>query len=146
MPAKSTGSGKKTTAKETKAKKATAKKATAKKTTAKKATAKKATAKKATAKKATKKTAKAAPMTATKQAASAPKAAPAKRPVAAKSSGTRVRVRQVRSGIGRRRDFRRTLEALGLRRHQGEVVVTRSPAIDGMLYKVRHLISVTPEE
>ena len=58
----------------------------------------------------------------------------------------RVRVRQVRSGIGHRRDFRRTLEALGIRHHQDEVVVKRGPAIDGMLNKVRHLISVTPEE
>jgi ribosomal protein L30 len=131
MPAKSTGSGKKTTAK---------------KTTAKKATAKKATAKKKTTKSATKK---AAPKSTAKKAAPAKapaKAAPAKRPAAPKSSGTRVRVRQVRSGIGRRRDFRRTLEALGIKHHQGEVVVTRNPAIDGMLYKVRHLISVTPEE
>jgi ribosomal protein L30 len=137
MPAKSTGGGKKPTAKKATAKKATAKKATAKKTAVKTATAKKATAKKATVKKATKK---AAPKSTAK------KAAPPKRPATSKSSGTRVRVRQVRSGIGRRVDFRRTLEALGIRHHQGEVVVTRSPAIDGMLYKVRHLISVTPEE
>jgi ribosomal protein L30 len=123
MPAKSTGSAKKTTAKKTTAKKKTA-------TTATKKAAPKSAAKKAT------ETAKTA----------APKARPAKRPAAAKSSGQRVRVRQLRSGIGRRRDFRRTLEALGIKHHQGEAVVTRSPAIDGMLYKVRHLISVTPEE
>ncbi len=122
MPAKSTGSAKKTTAK----------KATKKKTTS---TATKNAAAKSAARKATKTT-----KTAT------PKARPAKQPAAAKSSGQRVRVRQMRSGIGRRRDFRRTLEALGIKHHQGEVVVTRSPAIDGMLYKVRHLISVTPEE
>ena len=59
---------------------------------------------------------------------------------------TMVRVRQVRSGIGHRRDFRRTLEALGIRHHQDEIVIKRSPAIDGMLNKVRHLIRVTPEE
>ena len=76
----------------------------------------------------------------------AKKAPAAKKPAASKTDGTRVRVRQTRSGIGRRRDFRRTLEALGIRHHQAEVVVTRSPAIDGMLSKVRHLISVTPEE
>ncbi|MCH7778800.1 MAG: 50S ribosomal protein L30 [Gemmatimonadetes bacterium] len=57
-----------------------------------------------------------------------------------------MRVRQIRSSIGRRRDFRETLRALGIRHHQGEVVVTRNPAIDGMLAKVSHLIRVTPEE
>ena len=133
MPAKSTGSGKKTAAKAASAKTATKKK-TAVKTTA---TAVKTTAK---AVKTTATTKKAAPKSKAK------KAAPAKRPAASKSSGPRVRVRQVRSGIGRRRDLRRTLEALGIKHHQGEVVVTRNPAIDGMLYKVRHLISVTPEE
>ncbi len=122
MPAKSTGSAKKTTAK----------KAAKKKTTA---TATKKAAPKSAAK----------PVTKTTKPA-APKARPAKQPAAAKSSGQRVRVRQTRSGIGRRRDFRQTLEALGIKHHQGEVVVTRNPAIDGMLYKVRHLISVTPEE
>ena len=57
-----------------------------------------------------------------------------------------MRVKQIRSSIGRRRDFRRTLRALGIKHHQGEVVVTRNAAIDGMLTKVRHLIRVTPEE
>ncbi len=131
MPAKSTGSGKKTAVKTAAVKTANAKTATKKKT------AVKTTAK---AVKTTATTKKAAPKSKAK------KAAPAKRPAASKSSGPRVRVRQVRSGIGRRRDFRRTLEALGIKHHQGEVVVTRNPAIDGMLYKVRHLISVTPEE
>ena len=137
MPAKSTGSGKKPAAKKPAAKTTAVKKTAAGKTANAKKTAVKKTAK------ATTKTAK----TATKRAApkcAAPKAA--KKPAASKTDGTRVRVRQTRSGIGRRRDFRRTLEALGIRHHQAEVVVTRSPAIDGMLSKVRHLISVTPEE
>ncbi len=100
--------------------------------------------------------AKSATKTAKKKSAAKPaaKAASADAPKESAAKSTRrkpagpakVRVRQVRSGIGHRRDFRRTLEALGIRHHQDEIVVKRSPAIDGMLYKVRHLIRVTPEE
>ena len=122
MPAKSTGGSKSKTTK----------KAATKKTTK---TAKKSTAKKATTKTATKTTKKKA--TATKTA----------RPAAAKAKAapTKVRVKQIRSTIGRRRDFRQTLRALGIKHHQDEVVVTRNAAIDGMLTKVGHLVRVTPE-
>lgn len=131
-----------TASKTTKKKKTTAKKAaTKKKTTAKKTTAKSKTAKTKTTKKKT--AAAAAKETAAEAAAPAPKAAPKK---AAKSAGGRVRVRQVRSTIGHPSALRRTLEALGIRHHQGEVVVTQNPAIMGMLNKVRHLVRVTPEE
>ncbi len=78
--------------------------------------------------------------------ADAPKESAAKSTRRKPAGPAKVRVRQVRSGIGHRRDFRRTLEALGIRHHQHEIVIKRSPAIDGMLYKVRHLIRVTPEE
>ncbi|MDH3455930.1 MAG: 50S ribosomal protein L30 [Gemmatimonadota bacterium] len=57
-----------------------------------------------------------------------------------------MRIRQVRSGIGHARTYRRTLEALGLRRHQQEVVLPDTPSVRGMLFKVRHLVRVTPEE
>lgn len=124
MPAKSTGGSKSKTTKKTATKKTTK---TATKTAKKKATATK-TAKPAVAKPP------AAKPAATTKAASA-KAAP-----------TKVHVKQIRSGIGRRRDFRRTLRALGLKHHQDEIVVTRNAAIDGMLTKVSHLIRVTPEE
>jgi large subunit ribosomal protein L30 len=55
-----------------------------------------------------------------------------------------LRVRQIRSGIGRPGRERRTLEALGLAHHQSEVVKPDHPAVRGMLYRVRHLIEVTP--
>ena len=55
----------------------------------------------------------------------------------------RIRITQVRSGIGRLRTHRRTLRALGIRRHQQSVVHTDSPAIRGMIRKVRHLVEVT---
>jgi large subunit ribosomal protein L30 len=40
--------------------------------------------------------------------------------------------------------MRRTLKALGLRRHQHEIVVRDTPSLRGMVYKVRHLVEVTP--
>lgn len=139
MPAKSTGGAKRKTAKKA-----------AKKTTKKGA---ESTTKKTKAKLTVKKAAKAQSTRSATKAAPKVKTAAVKQPAAATKSVTsqkadvvRVRVRQIRSSIGRRRDFRETLRALGIRHHQGEVVVTRNPAIDGMLAKVSHLIRVTPEE
>jgi ribosomal protein L30 len=114
-----------------------------------------------------KKAAKAAKKPAASKAKSAAKTAAAKKPAAKKTaakkpaakkpaakkpaakkppSGGRVRVRQVRSGIGRAATYRRTLRALGLKHHQDEVVVTDTASTRGMLHKVRHLVRVTPEE
>ena len=53
-------------------------------------------------------------------------------------------VKQVRSGIGHPETMRRTLRSLGLRHHQDAVTVKNSPSIQGMLYKVRHLVEVAP--
>lgn len=54
----------------------------------------------------------------------------------------RLRIRQVRSGVGRPGDQRRTLRALGLRHHQDEVVQQDNPAIRGMVHKISHLLNV----
>ena len=56
----------------------------------------------------------------------------------------KVRITQVRSGIGHTARMRATLEAIGLRHHQASVVKQDSPALRGMILKVRHLIKVTP--
>ncbi len=80
----------------------------------------------------------------------AARAAPAKRKAASRSAAKRgsaarkLSVKQVRSGIGHPETFRRTLKALGLRHHQQTVLVEDNPSIQGMLYKVRHLVEVTP--
>ena len=58
----------------------------------------------------------------------------------------RVRIRQVRSGIGHSWRMRQTLEAIGLRHHQAEVIKQDSPALRGQLKRVRHLVEVTPVE
>ena len=57
-----------------------------------------------------------------------------------------LRIRQVRSGSGHPARLKRTLEALGLRHHQAEVVHADHPALRGMLYQVRHLVQVTTEK
>ena len=54
-------------------------------------------------------------------------------------------VKQIRSGIGHPETMRRTLAALGLRHHQQTVDGSRTRRRSaGMLYKVRHLVEVTP--
>ena len=54
----------------------------------------------------------------------------------------KLRVKQVRSGLGRPAKHRATLAALGLRKHQQTVVHEDNPAIRGMIGQVRHLVQV----
>ena len=58
----------------------------------------------------------------------------------------KLRIKQVRSGIGHSWRMNRTLEALGLRHHQAEVVKQDSPSLRGQIKHVRHLVEVTPVE
>jgi large subunit ribosomal protein L30 len=53
-------------------------------------------------------------------------------------------VKQIRSTSGHAETFRRTLTSLGLRHYQHQIVVQDTPSIRGMLFKVRHLVQVTP--
>lgn len=55
----------------------------------------------------------------------------------------KLRVRQVRSGLGSPRKIRATLRALGLR-HQRSVVKPDNEAIRGMIFRVKHLVEVEP--
>ncbi len=54
----------------------------------------------------------------------------------------KIRVTQVKSKIGSSKRQKRTLEALGLRKINGQVVVEASPQILGMVNKVKHLVEV----
>jgi len=56
--------------------------------------------------------------------------------------GPKVKVRLVRSGVGTPQDQRATLTGLGLSRINQERELLDSPALQGMLFKVRHLVSV----
>jgi large subunit ribosomal protein L30 len=54
----------------------------------------------------------------------------------------RVKVRQVKSTIGCKKNQRDTLRTLGLKRIRDEVVKEDRPEIRGMIATVPHLISV----
>ena len=54
----------------------------------------------------------------------------------------RLKVRQVKSGIGRKKNQRETLRSLGLKRIGDVVVKEDRPEIRGMLATVPHLIVV----
>jgi len=72
---------------------------------------------------------------------------PAAKKVRAKkaaSAAGKLTVKQVKSGIGHAATYRRTLEALGLRHHQQTITVSDNPGVRGMLFKVRHLVEVSP--
>lgn len=53
-----------------------------------------------------------------------------------------IKVTLIRSGLGRKPQQRRTLEALGLKRPGSSNVVPDNPAIRGMIFRVKHLILV----
>ncbi len=52
-----------------------------------------------------------------------------------------VRVKQIRSGIGRPRKQRETLKGLGLRRMHQTRILEDTPAVRGMIRKISHLVS-----
>jgi large subunit ribosomal protein L30 len=54
----------------------------------------------------------------------------------------RLRIRQVKSASGHRKDQARTLRALGIRRMQQVVEHEDTPQVRGMIFKVRHLVEV----
>ncbi len=54
----------------------------------------------------------------------------------------RLKVQQVKSGIGRKKNQRETLRTLGLKRIGDVVVKEDRPEIRGMLATVPHLIAV----
>ena len=56
-----------------------------------------------------------------------------------------IKVTQTRSPIGRRHDQRETLIGLGLNKIRRSRVLEDSPAVRGMIYKVRHLVRVDRE-
>lgn len=54
----------------------------------------------------------------------------------------KLKVTQIRSGIGKPGRQKRTLQALGIKRMHQTVEVTPTPQILGMIEKVRHLVTV----
>jgi large subunit ribosomal protein L30 len=56
-----------------------------------------------------------------------------------------VTIEQVGSPIGRRRDQEETLKGLGLNKRHRRRVLEDTPAVRGMIRKVRHLVVVIEE-
>ena len=54
----------------------------------------------------------------------------------------KIRITQVKSGIGRPLRQKRTLEALGIRRMHHTVEKEATPQLLGMVEKVRHLVTI----
>jgi large subunit ribosomal protein L30 len=64
----------------------------------------------------------------------------------AKQSGAgRIRVKQVKSGIGFTERQRRTLRGLGFRRLYQTVELEDTPAVRGMITSIAHLVQVVEE-
>ena len=62
------------------------------------------------------------------------------------STVARLKVTQVRSGIGAKRNQRETLRTLGLKRINDVVVKEDRPEIRGMIFTVNHLVKVEEVE
>jgi large subunit ribosomal protein L30 len=54
----------------------------------------------------------------------------------------KLKIRQVRSGVGFPEDQRRTLRGLRLGKPGSTATLEDTPAVRGMLFKVRHLVEV----
>ena len=54
----------------------------------------------------------------------------------------KIKIKQVRSRIGRPKNQKRTLDALGLRKINAIVEHEATPQILGMVNKIKHLITV----
>jgi large subunit ribosomal protein L30 len=57
----------------------------------------------------------------------------------------KVKIKQVRSGIGRPERQKRTLRALGFKRLNQTIEVEGSPQVMGMIAKVSHLVEVVED-
>jgi len=62
--------------------------------------------------------------------------------MAKKPAEKKLKITQIKSGIGFPADQKRTVRALGLKRINDSVVQTDSPAVLGMIFKVKHLVKV----
>ena len=56
-----------------------------------------------------------------------------------------IKIKQIKSKIGYPADQKRTLQALGLHKISQVVEKEDSPAIRGMIHKVRHLVTIVEE-
>jgi len=62
--------------------------------------------------------------------------------MSAKKKVKQIRVTQIKGLIGQKEKLKRTVEALGLKRIDHSVIHEDNPVIRGMVFKVKHLVSV----
>jgi len=58
------------------------------------------------------------------------------------AGGAKIRVKQIRSGIGFEKNQKEALRSLGLRKLNQVVELPDNPAVRGMVYTVRHLVQI----
>ena len=54
----------------------------------------------------------------------------------------KVKITQIKSAIGYRNQAKSTLKALGINKMNGSVIKVISPAIEGMISSINHLLKV----
>ncbi len=54
----------------------------------------------------------------------------------------KIKITQIRSGVGHKMNMRRTLLSLGIHRMNQSVVHEDSASLRGMIIKIRHLVKV----
>ena len=62
--------------------------------------------------------------------------------MAKKAAAKQLKITQIKSGIGFPLDQKRTVRALGLKRIRHSVVQADNPVIRGMIFMVKHLVTV----
>tara|TARA_B000000557_G_C20697945_1_gene410321 strand:- start:57 stop:236 length:180 start_codon:yes stop_codon:yes gene_type:complete len=55
----------------------------------------------------------------------------------------KIKIKQIKSSIGAKKNQRDTIKALGLNKIGKTVEKTLSPSIEGMINKVKHLVEVS---
>jgi large subunit ribosomal protein L30 len=75
-----------------------------------------------------------------------PSKGPKKAPVFNLPKTGKVRIKQIRSGIGHPARHRATLRAMGLKHHQDIVIQEITDSLRGQIKQVRHMIDVTKAE
>ena len=75
-----------------------------------------------------------------------PSRGPKKAPTFKLPKKGKVRIKQIRSGIGHPETHRLTLRAMGLKHHQDVVIQEMTPGLRGQINQVRHMIEVSAVE
>jgi len=75
-----------------------------------------------------------------------PTRGPKKAPTFKFPKAGKVKIKQIRSGIGHTARMRATLRAIGLKHHQDVVIQEVTPGLRGQLKQVRHLVEVSSVE